>query len=103
MELFNLFNESVCNVNLEEGIKIRLRDVVEICLLGSRTIMEIYNTYKESDLNIKIKEKDNSPFTIADITSNEQISRQLASLWPLIPIITEESEQAPWEIRKNYK
>ncbi|EEA07494.1 inositol monophosphatase family protein [Cryptosporidium muris RN66] len=103
MELFKLFNESVCNVNLEEGIKIRLRDVVEICLLASRTIMEIYNTYKESDLNIKIKEKDNSPFTIADITSNEQISKQLAFLWPLIPIITEESEQVPWEIRKNYK
>ena len=70
---------------------------VEAAIAAGRAIMEIY----ESDsFEVEYKE-DESPLTLADKTANEIISEFLIPT--KIPIISEESQQLPYEKRKDWE
>jgi 3'(2'), 5'-bisphosphate nucleotidase len=61
-------------------------------------IMKIY------DDPITVQHKDDkSPLTLADLESQRVIALDLARLTPDVPILSEESAQAPWSIRKDWK
>ncbi len=62
----------------------------------------ILNVYK-SDFKDTIETKaDKSPVTKADNLSNNYIVRKLKALFPHIPIISEESEQISYNLRKEF-
>ncbi|MGK7397945.1 MAG: 3'(2'),5'-bisphosphate nucleotidase CysQ [Candidatus Cyclobacteriaceae bacterium M3_2C_046] len=63
-------------------------------------IMEVYQN-KQMFEAVDIK-ADNSPLTLADKKSNELITHQLQSIFPEIPIISEEGKDIPYDQRKNY-
>ena len=74
-----------------------LDKVLEIADSASRKVMEIYRT----DFEVQTKE-DNSPITAADLASHHVIVDGLRALTPEIPILSEESANAPWTERKNW-
>ena len=61
--------------------------------------LEIMKIYGEDDFQIEIKD-DNSPLTIADKKSNDTITSELKDID--LPILSEEGELVPFEIRKNW-
>ncbi|UDG79138.1 3'(2'),5'-bisphosphate nucleotidase CysQ [Candidatus Ecksteinia adelgidicola] len=75
-----------------------LEKIFQLSLIAGEAIMDIYNSKKS--LNVKQK-KDNSPVTIADISSHRIIKDGLEKLTPEIPILSEE-ETLSWEIRKHW-
>jgi 3'(2'), 5'-bisphosphate nucleotidase len=48
------------------------------------------------------KKEDNSPLTLADLESQRVIAEGLTQLTPDVPILSEESAQAPWAERKHW-
>ena len=48
------------------------------------------------------RKSDDSPLTLADLDSQRIIVAGLAALTPGVPILAEESVQAPWEERRNW-
>jgi len=72
--------------------------IIDIALLAGSAVMEIYN----SDFEVELK-SDNSPLTQADRRSNEIICSKLNSLYPLIPILSEENKEIPYSIRKDWE
>lgn len=74
-----------------------LDKVLEIADTASRKVMEIYQT----DFEVQTKD-DNSPITAADIASHHVIVDGLKELTPDIPILSEESANAPWSERKGW-
>lgn len=48
------------------------------------------------------KKDDKSPVTAADIASNKVISKQLAALYPEIPVLSEEGAQIQYEERRQW-
>jgi 3'(2'), 5'-bisphosphate nucleotidase len=46
---------------------------------------------------------DDSPLTLADLESQRIILKALTELTPDVPVLSEESAQAPWAERKNWK
>jgi len=74
-----------------------LDKVLEIADTASRKVMEIYQT----DFEVQTKD-DNSPITAADIASHHVIVDGLKALTPDIPILSEESANAPWDERKGW-
>jgi len=74
-----------------------LDQVLEIADTASRKVMEICQT----DFQVQTKD-DNSPITEADIASHHVIVDGLTALTPDIPILSEESANAPWEERKTW-
>jgi len=77
--------------------EINLDDIKEIALKAGNAIMEIYNR----DFNIAYKD-DQSPLTEADIRANEIICCKLESLYPNIPILSEENKEVPYNTRKAW-
>lgn len=63
---------------------------------------EILKVYHSANFEIEIK-NDNSPLTLADKRSNDVIIRRLKELYPDIPIISEESRELPYEMRRDWK
>ena len=61
-------------------------------------IMRIY----DSGFTVQRKE-DNSPLTLADLESQRVIIEGLTAVAPEIPILSEESAQAPWDERKTWR
>ena len=74
-----------------------LDKVLEIADTASRKVMKIYQT----DFEVQTK-ADNSPITAADIASHHVIVDGLKELTPDIPILSEESANAPWNERKGW-
>ncbi len=74
-----------------------LNEVLDIADTASRKVMEIYQT----DFEVQTKE-DNSPITAADMASHHVIVDGLKALTPDIPILSEESANAPWDERRNW-
>lgn len=74
-----------------------LDNVLEIADTASRKVMEIYQT----DFEVQTKD-DDSPITAADIASHHVIVDGLKALTPDIPILSEESANAPWDERKGW-
>lgn len=76
-----------------------LPKLIETAILAGQSILRYRGG---ADLHIQIK-SDQSPLTIADQTANSIIEKALQTLTPEIPIISEESEIPPYEVRKNWK
>lgn len=62
----------------------------------------IMRVYGDRDFVVQRKE-DNSPLTLADLESQRHIIAGLTELTPGIPILSEESAQAPWAERKHWR
>ncbi|SFR51395.1 3'(2'),5'-bisphosphate nucleotidase [Marinobacter daqiaonensis] len=74
-----------------------LDDVLALADKAGDKVMDIY----ETDFKVETKE-DNSPITEADIASHHVIVDGLKELTPDIPILSEESANAPWDERRNW-
>ena len=61
----------------------------------------ILNVYAQADLVVKFK-RDNSPLTQADLKSHRVIVDGLSSLSPDWPILSEESEEVPFDRRASW-
>ncbi len=80
---------------------INTKELITISKEAGNAIMEIYNNAEFSSVvNFKA---DDSPLTLADQASHEVIMKELTVLTPDIPIISEEGEEVPYDVRKNYK
>jgi 3'(2'), 5'-bisphosphate nucleotidase len=75
-----------------------LDDLLKIAVDAGRAILEVY----EGE-NFGIERKgDDSPLTIADQKANDIICAGLSTLYPEIPIISEENKEVAYWIRKDY-
>ncbi len=83
----------ISNINIDA--------VCSIAQLAGDAIMKIY---QEKDFsNITDFKADNSPLTLADKNAHEVIVHGLQTLYPAIPIISEEGENIEHDIRKDWK
>jgi 3'(2'), 5'-bisphosphate nucleotidase len=72
--------------------------VVEIARSAGQAIMGVY-----ADLNPAVEyKKDDSPLTQADLASHRIICDGLAQITPEIPVLSEESAEIPFEVRRNW-
>jgi len=78
---------------------IEIEKITETALEAGKAVMEIYNS---DDFNLELK-SDNSPLTRADLTSHNLIKEKLSSLYPEIPILSEEGKDIAYDVRKNWK
>ncbi|WP_457786667.1 3'(2'),5'-bisphosphate nucleotidase CysQ [Geobacillus sp. Geo 8.1] len=76
---------------------IQLIDLLKISLDAGKEILQVY----ENDFNVESKE-DDSPLTLADKKSHETIVKGLSSLYPNIPVLSEEGKSIPYETRKEW-
>lgn len=74
------------------------QQVISIAEQASESILKIYNT--EFDVTSK---DDNTPLTEADMAAHHTIVDGLSKLTPDIPILSEESNGAPFEIRRQWQ
>ena len=63
-------------------------------------ILEIYSNPDRFETEHK---EDHSPLTAADLAANRILVARLQELTPGIPILSEESKQAPWHDRKHWE
>merc|ERR1712178_169930 len=79
--------------------------ICAIALCAGDKIMEVYNEMGKDKESAKVNVKsDSSPVTRADLLANDVIVSSLQSLYPHIPIITEEAtKQQSYDCRRNYK
>lgn len=77
---------------------IDIQKINSIAKKSGNRIMRIY----QQDFKIEFKD-DNSPLTKADKQSNEIIINNLRSLYPDIPILSEENKKIPYKMRKNWE
>jgi 3'(2'), 5'-bisphosphate nucleotidase len=71
--------------------------LLPIVARAGAAIMRVY------DANFAVQRKeDNSPLTLADLESQRVILEGLAAVTPEIPVLSEESAQAPWTERQNW-
>lgn len=75
-------------------------DIQKINSIAKKAGDEIMKIYQQ-DFDVDYK-KNNSPLTKADIHSNEVIIKNLENLYPDIPILSEENNEIPYKIRKNW-
>ena len=75
------------------------RKLINIIEMAAQLILQIYH---RDNFMIEIKE-DKSPLTEADKKANEYICNQLTSIYPDIPIISEENKNADYETRSKYE
>jgi 3'(2'), 5'-bisphosphate nucleotidase len=73
-------------------------NLLPIAARAGAAIMQIY----DAGFAVERKE-DNSPLTLADLESQRIIIEGLAELTPDIPILSEESAQAPWSERRAWR
>jgi len=78
--------------------KIDIKKIEEIAIKAGKEVIEIYN----KDFEVEYKD-DKSPLTIADLKSNEIICQSLISLYPDIPILSEENKTIEYKDRKNWE
>src|SRR5277367_2134924 len=72
--------------------------LLPIAARAGAAIMQVYS----AGFAVERKE-DNSPLTAADLESQRVILDGLAVLTPEIPILSEESAQAPWSERQSWR
>ncbi len=77
---------------------INIEDIVSIAKSAGDAIIEIYN----KDFTVDYKD-DKSPLTEADIIANEIICEALASVYPDIPLLSEENKEVPYKERKDWE
>jgi 3'(2'), 5'-bisphosphate nucleotidase len=74
-----------------------LTSVISIAKHAGVAIMQVYAT----DFDVKNK-SDNSPLTKADLAAHDVIVNALKQLTPDIPVLSEESEHIPAEVRNSW-
>lgn len=79
--------------------EIFLENVVAISEIAGKAIMDIYS---RSDVGITYK-NGGSPLTIADKKAHYIILEQLKKISPDIPVLSEESSNIPYNVRKSWK
>jgi 3'(2'), 5'-bisphosphate nucleotidase len=72
--------------------------LLPVVLGAADAILKIY----DHDFAVQ-KKQDNSPLTLADLESQRVILQGLHRLTPDIPVLSEESAQAPWEARATWR
>jgi 3'(2'), 5'-bisphosphate nucleotidase len=72
--------------------------LLPIAARAGAAIMRIY----EGDFAVQHK-SDDSPLTLADLESQRIIVEGLAALTPELPVLSEESAQAPWAVRRAWR
>ena len=77
---------------------IEIQKIIDTAIEAGSAIIEIYNS---DDFSVEIK-SDNSPLTRADLTAHNLIKEKLISLYPSIPILSEEGKDISYEERKNW-
>ncbi|MDI6844917.1 MAG: 3'(2'),5'-bisphosphate nucleotidase CysQ [Candidatus Saccharicenans sp.] len=80
------------------------KDLDELKALIDRAgaaILDVYNR-AGGEFSVELKE-DLTPLTQADRASNSIITAGLQRLFPGIPIISEESREIPYEVRRNFE
>ena len=77
--------------------KQKIYSLIKIAKDAGFSIMEIYNTNFDHE-----KKSDNSPITIADLSSNEIICKSLKNLTPDIPILSEENAYVAFKERSSW-
>ncbi|HDS1220401.1 3'(2'),5'-bisphosphate nucleotidase CysQ [Stenotrophomonas maltophilia] len=70
---------------------------IAIAQEAGQAIMQVY----AEGFDVRIKD-DNSPVTAADLAANQVIEQGLRQLTPDLPILSEESAQVPWELRRHW-
>jgi 3'(2'), 5'-bisphosphate nucleotidase len=78
--------------------KLQISDII---LLLEKAGREILHIYYNNEFNIRIKD-DNSPVTIADLTSDKILKSGLAVLTPEIPVFSEETKDIDFTIRSRW-
>lgn len=73
-------------------------ELLPIVARAGAAIMRIY----DAGFTVQHKE-DNSPLTLADLESQRVIIEALSRITPDIPILSEESAQAPWSERQTWR
>ena len=81
--------------------EIEMGEILDMLYTAGKTIMYYYKSDSEA-LDTQFK-NDNTPVTIADTAANNVIYTFLKNTFPDIPIISEETEIASYEERKNWK
>ncbi len=71
--------------------------VIEIAEEAAAKILKIYS----EDIDVQTKD-DESPLTLADLASHKVIVEGLSELTPEIPVMSEESADIPYELRKTW-
>jgi 3'(2'), 5'-bisphosphate nucleotidase len=77
---------------------IKISELCTIAVEAGKAILEIYNS---DDLGVELK-SDNSPLTLADLASHNLIKQKLTSLYPDIPILSEEGKEIDFNERKSW-
>lgn len=74
-----------------------------LALIGraGEEILKVYSRL-ESDWEVSLKE-DRTPVTEADRVSHQILSGGLKKLWPEVPILSEESQEIPYDMRKRFE
>ena len=73
-------------------------NLIDISRLAGKEILDVY----DGSINVTLKD-DLSPLTDADRKSNHIITKKLISLYPDIPILSEEGEDVSFSKRKSWK
>jgi len=76
---------------------IHRKDIIALAKKAGDAIMEIY----AKDFTVNYKD-DKSPLTEADLKSNEIICTHLNTLYPDIPILSEENKAVPYQEREQW-
>lgn len=85
------------DLNIEGVADTKSEQLKEILIKAGDLVMQIYE--KEFDVEYKA---DNSPLTRADLLANEFLSHSLGSLYPQIPILSEEGQEVAYAQRKGW-
>ena len=76
---------------------IQIDKIISIARRAGEAVMKVY----EQPIKVELK-ADHSPLTLADTNSNEIIVRELKKLFPDVPILSEETKQVDYSVRKNW-
>lgn len=80
------------------NVDIALEQICRIAREAGSAIMEVY----AGDHRVEFK-SDQSPLTAADRASHEVICRGLTTLFPDLPILSEEGKDLPYELRREWR
>jgi 3'(2'), 5'-bisphosphate nucleotidase len=78
------------------------RWVAKIIAISRKAGQQILEVYRGDEIEI-IQKADQSPLTQADTASHNVIVGELQQLTPAIPILSEESDELPYEIRRQWQ
>ncbi|MCS6991190.1 MAG: 3'(2'),5'-bisphosphate nucleotidase CysQ [Chitinophagales bacterium] len=74
--------------------------LIQTARQAGEVVMDVYALNFPEDIEVK---SDNSPLTVADKRSNKVILEALRSRFPQLPVISEETKQVPYEVRRKWK